>query len=189
MNVDPSGLEVNISLPKDYFNGDFPTVAEANANLTINGGSGRDFYVNASRLMVEPNGSKNWTISTKGLDVLPVRVIGYRNDLGNWINSRWSTRPTQQDHGYWVYGELALSRNFKLYPDTYNFEQHEINSNSSISANMSTIGRNLLTEIGAINAVGFKSFDFKSLTFQAEGFNINFFNKPYCLNCPAAPSR
>lgn len=47
-------------LPKDYFMGDFLTVAQANANLPINGGSGRNLYVNASRLMVEPNGSSQW---------------------------------------------------------------------------------------------------------------------------------
>lgn len=68
MNTDPSGLDaININwpslsstLPRDYFIGDFPTVNQANANLIINGGSGRDLYVNASRLMVEPNGSGIW---------------------------------------------------------------------------------------------------------------------------------
>lgn len=216
MNVDPSGLDFQklsnwymsnvitsqashfASIPKDYFRGDFPTVAQANANLIFNGGSGRDLNVNASRLMVEPNGSGQWGITSSGNTTLGVRVTGYRNDFGNWISSKWSTIPSNQNRGYWVYGELTMSSNGKLYSDTYNFEQHKhkdlFNNNSGFIStyvsNSLNAGRNLLTEIGAANAGGIKSFDIKSGVFKIDdGYKINFFNKPYCPSCPIPSMR
>ncbi|MBP2605693.1 RHS repeat-associated core domain-containing protein [Acinetobacter calcoaceticus] len=211
MNVDPSGLEISamsngamsnvimpFSLPNDYFFGDFPTVAQANANLTINGGSGRNLNVNASRLMVEPNGSGKWGQTKSGNTTLGVRVSGYRDDYGNWISSKWSTIPSNQDRGYWVYGELTMSASGKLYSDTYNFEQHTYNNAftnkagfmPTVVSNGLTVGRNLLTEIGALNAAGAKSFNFKSGVYKIDdGFKINFFNKPFCPSCPIVPMR
>jgi len=211
MNVDPSGLEISamsngamsnvimpFSLPNDYFFGDFPTVAQANANLTINGGSGRDLNVNASRLMVEPNGSGKWGKTVSGNTTLGVRVTGYRDDSGNWISSKWYTPPSNQDRGYWVYGELTMSASGKLYSDTYNFEQHTYNNAftskagfiPTVVSNGLTIGRNFLTDVGAFNAAGAKSFNLKSGVYQIdEGFKINFFNKPFCPSCPIVPMR
>jgi len=211
MNVDSSGLEISamsngamsnvimpFSLPNDYFFGDFPTVAQANANLTINGGSGRDLNVNASRLMVEPNGSGKWGKTVSGNTTLGVRVTGYRDDSGNWISSKWNTPPSNQDRGYWVYGELTMSASGKLYSDTYNFEQHTYNNAftskagfiPTVVSNGLTIGRNFLTEVGAFNAAGAKSFNLKSGVYQIdEGFKINFFNKPFCPSCPIVPMR
>ena len=216
MNVDSSGLDFQqlsnwdmsnaitsqaslfASLPKDYFRGDFPNVAQANANLTINGDLGRDLNVNASRLMVEPNGSGQWGVTRLGNTTLGVRVTGYRDDLGNWVSSKWNTIPSNQDKGYWVYGELTMSSNGKLYSDTYNFEQHKpkdsFNNNSGFIStyisNSLNAGRNLLTEIGATNAGGIKSFDIKSGVFKIDdGYKINFFNKPYCPSCSPPPMR
>lgn len=96
-----------------------------------------------------------------------------------------------------MYGELTMSSNNKLYSDTYNFEQHSIGNAftspngflNTVKSNSLSIGRNLLTEIGALNAVGLKSFDSRSGAFQAEGFKINFFNQPFCMSCPILPKR
>ncbi|RYY80364.1 MAG: hypothetical protein EOO69_02930 [Moraxellaceae bacterium] len=210
MNVDPTGLDaLNInwpslasmesqfkSLPSDYFMGDFPTVNQANANLTFNGGIGRDFNINANRLMVEPNGSGIWGKTPGGNIGLGVRVIAYRNDIGNWVDSKWNTSPTSGDRGYWVYGELSMRSNGTLRNDTYNFEPHKYKnafSNdagfiSTVVSNGLTIGRNALTQIGAVKAGGISSFDIGSSTFRIDqGYKMNFFNKPYCPSCPPAP--
>ena len=60
---------------------------------------------------------------------------------------------------------------------------------NTVKSSTLTIGKNVLTEIGALNAVGLNSYDGKSGTFQAEGFKINFFNQLFCMSCPILPKR
>ena len=115
------------SLPNDYFYGYFPTVSQANANLLMNGGTGNNMVVNASRLMVKPNGI--WNLSSKNVYRLPVEVIAYRDDFGDWVGSDKLTMPAPSDRGYWVYGELTMAENGGLYNDSYNFERHDYNWN------------------------------------------------------------
>lgn len=125
-----------------------------------------------------------------------VRVTAYSDNLGNWVSSKWNTIPTSQDRGYWVYGELSMRPNGTLRNDNYNFEPHAYSNpftsksgfSSTFTSNVLTSGRNLLTEIGAIKAGGLKTFDAGSNVFRIDqGYAINFFNKPYCPNCPPAP--
>ena len=132
MNSDPSGLlfttieDIVLSdiagAPYSINNWDWalnyqiplPTVASANKNLKVNGGSGNNVQVDASRIRVEPNGSKQWQLNTTyNRYQLTVRANGWKNDAGQWIDEGWNSIPTQSSRAYWVYGELTLSDNLK----------------------------------------------------------------------------
>lgn len=158
-----------------------PTVASANKNLKINGGSGNNVQVDASRIRVEPNGGKQWELNkTYNRYQLTVRATGWKNDAGQWIDEGWNSVPTQSSRAYWVYGELTLSDNLKLYNDPYDFEYHSLSDASSITGKAGIIGRNVLTYVGAKNA---------GTPPGAAGYKHEFYNTPYCPTCPPLPKK
>lgn len=200
MNTDPSGLMVPLTLQemgmafvgnghlnqaitnfeRSQFNSQIPTVDMANANLKINGGFGKDVSVNASRLRVEPNGTGNWQLN-EATDryQLSVRVNGWLNESGSWVNEGPFSIPTGDSRAYWVYGQLTLSDNHKLFSDPYNFEYHSLNSESFLD-NSKVVARNALTWIGGLYS-GTKP--------NTPGYFHNFYGSPYCPTCPALPSK
>lgn len=208
MNVDPSGLELmpmnfdqmmrydvsqlNNSLFNSIWdnqmrsltsNSSMPTVNSANANLKINGGSGNDVWVNANRLRVEPNGSKNWELHTDtNRYQLPVRVNGWLDQSGQWVNEGAFPRsiPTGNSRGYWVYGELTMSDNMRLFDDPYDFEYHSLSSADGIGGKAMVAGRNALTWMGGI---------YSSSPPGAKGYNHVFYGTPYCPTCSVPPSK
>nr|WP_017395791.1 hypothetical protein [Acinetobacter haemolyticus] len=164
-------FERNLSQIK--FNDQLPTVNKANANLKINGGSGNDVRVNANRLRVEPNGSKNWELNTDTKRYqLPVRVNGWLNQSGQWVNegSFPYSVPTGNSRGYWVYGELTLSDNMRLFDDPYDFEYHSLSSADGIGGKAMVAGRNALTWLGGL---------YSNSPSGAKGYNHVFYETPY----------
>ncbi|WP_245809049.1 hypothetical protein [Acinetobacter populi] len=200
MNVDPSGLMVPLSLQdmgnayvnNGYlnqainnfernlaqigFNSQLPTVDMANANLKANGGSGADVLVNASRLWVEPNPNNlGWRLGpTSGRPILPIQAVGWLNEQGTWVRSG---SPSQADRGYWVYGELTMSENLRIYKDPYDFELHNPFGNENF---MGTMKRNGQTVIGAWNSGSL-------FNMNSSGYNHEFYGRPYCPLCPPIP--
>ena len=137
--------------------------------------------MDASRIRVEPNGNKQWQLNeTQDRYLLTVRATGWKNDAGQWINEGWHSIPTQSSRAYWVYGELTLSDNLKLYDDPYDFEYHSLSAAPSIIGKAGIVGRNALTYIGAKNA---------QTTPGAVGYLHEFYNQPYCPSCPPLPKK
>ena len=149
-----------------------PNLFSANKHLLFNGGLGTDVQINAEMLRVEPNGE--WVlIKSTGQYVLPVRVNGYRNHFGQWINEGLLNKPTNNSKGYWVHGQLVMRENGTLFPNDYNFEQHQVKGFFDFKTRIRNIG----TVIGAREA----SNGITPVIDQ--GFKFNFINKPYCPSC------
>lgn len=188
-NVDPSGLNYSDFSFFTSYKGDseykaslfsqwgleslnLPNLFSANKHLLFNGGLGTDVQINAEMLRIEPNGE--WTlIKRTGQYVLPVRVNGYRNHFGQWIDEGLLNKPSNNSKGYWVHGQLVMIENGTLLPNDYNFEQHQVKGFFDVTTRI----RNLGTVIGAREA----SNGITPVINQ--GFKFNFINKPYCPSC------